>query len=338
MLKNSISFFLGSRSYFSGLVIFAGLCAFICTGCDNGSPTSHNVHTTRGINDVSANDRHMFQCDGVEFKVLLTQACIDQPCGLIFDVHGWLSNPDEQEGRSNLAKAALENGGYIVVQPGELSNPSSWNPETHYDIVFDFMEQAMDAFDVDMDRIHFTGFSQGGRMTWKFICDHPDILASAAPISATGSECFTEGNGPDEEVPILFVSGTNDILIRYYTSDNSWSVTDTIVGVMYDYGMVEMDADQYEFDENGDIVVDESGRIDIAGDDVDFEIVDGSQDAPYLWTRYTSVDGIVFEHLRHDNGHVYPDNPDNVFIPEEPTVPFTIGEAILQFFIQNPRK
>ena len=48
--------------------------------------------------------RHEFQCDGVQFKVLLTQECIDQACGLIFDVHGWLSNPDEQEARSNLAR------------------------------------------------------------------------------------------------------------------------------------------------------------------------------------------------------------------------------------------
>jgi predicted peptidase len=269
---------------------------------------------------------------------MLTQECIDHACGLVVDVHGWLSNPDEQEGRSNLAWAAMENGGYIVVQPGELSKPSSWNPEIHYAVVFEFMQQAMDAFDVDRDRVHFSGFSQGGYMTWKFICDHPDIIASAAPISATETHCFRTGTGPSRKVPILFVSGTKDILIPYYITDNAWSVNETLVSVMYDYDMVTVDADAYLFSEGGDIVVDETGRINIADENVQFEIVNGSEDNSYLWTRYTSPDNIAFEHLRHDNGHVYPDNPDSLIFPEEPTVWFSVGEAVLRFFAQNPRK
>ena len=79
----------------------------------------------------------------------------------------------------------------------------------------------MEAFDVDRDRVHFTGFSQGGFMTWKFICDHADI---------------------------------------------------------------------------------------------------------------------VLEHLRHTNGHVYPDNPDSLILTEDPSVGFSVGEAIPKFFIQNRRK
>ena len=45
----------------------------------------------------------------------------------------------------------------------------------------------------------------------------------------------------------------------------------------------------------------------------------------------------LFEHLRHTNGHVYPDNPDSLVFPEDPSVGFSVGEAILQFFIQNQR-
>lgn len=327
------------KSRFSWLLILTGLFGLLCTGCDSDSSSSvaRDVHPTRCISDVSAAVRHEFQCDGVQFKVLLTQECIDRACGLIFDVHGWLSNSDEQEGRSNLASAAAENGGYIVVQPGELSVPSSWNPAIHYDIVFEFMQQAIDAFDVDRDRVHFTGFSQGGLMTWKFICDHADIIASAAPIAAPELGCFRNGNGPSRKVPILFISGTEDILARYYKSASPVSITNTLVSVMYDYAMVTVDSDTYVFSETGDIVVDEASRIDIAADGVRFEIVDGSQDHGYLWTRYTTAEGIPFEHLRHTNGHVYPDNPDSLILPEDPSVWFSVGEAILQFFIQNPK-
>lgn len=307
-------------------------------GCNDGSSAViRDVHTTRCISDVTAANRHEFQCDGVQFKVMLTQECIDRACGLIFDVHGWLSNPDEQERRSNLARAAEDNGGYIVVQPGELSVPSSWAPDVHYDIVFEFMQQAMEAFDVDRDRIHFTGFSQGGLMTWKFICDHSDIIASAAPLSAPELGCFINGDGPPRKVPILFISGTKDILAHYYDAGNAASVTDTLVNVLYDYDMVTVDGDKYVFSEAGDVVVDETGRIDSAADGVHFEIIDGSQDNSFLWTRYTTADGIPFEHLRHNNGHVYPDNPDSLIFPEDPAVWFSVGEAILQFFIDNPK-
>jgi poly(3-hydroxybutyrate) depolymerase len=311
--------------------------ALACVACsDNDDAPVRDVHTTRCIEDVSANERHEYQCDGVQFKVLLTQACIDAPCGLIFDVHGWLSNPDEQEGRTTLARAALDRGGYIVVQPGELSEPSSWDGEIHYDIVHDFLLQASDAFDVDTDRVHFTGFSQGGWMTWHFICEHSDIIASAAPVAAPGGLCFLDGAGPERKVPTFLTSGTNDILIKYYSTESTWSIAHTLVGVMYDYGMVNEDYRNYEFSGAGDLVVDEFGLIDIASEGVDFEILDGDQDGDFLWTRYVA-DDTVFEHLRHANNHVYPDNPDSVIFPEDPTVWFSVGEAILQFFVDNPR-
>ncbi len=316
------------------------LTGLFCTACSDGSSSVsllRDVHTTRCITDVSALDRHEFECDGVAFKVLLTQECIDRACGLIFDVHGWLSNPNEQEGRSNLARAAQENGGYIVVQPGELSVPSSWKPHIHDNIVFEFMQQSIEAFDVDRDRVHFSGFSQGGLMTWNFICNHPDIIASAAPLSAPEVGCFLNGAGPARKVPILFTSGTEDVLVRYHDSGKGSSVTDTLVSVMYDYDMVTLDTPGYVFSDIGDIVVDDTGKIDVAADSVRFEIVDGGQDHSYLWTRYTGADGVVFEHLRHANGHVYPDNPDSLIFPEEPSVWFPVGAAILQFFIDNPR-
>lgn len=330
----------------SGIIVVFLVFIYGCNDSSNDSSNddsngnesiSRSVQTTRCIDNVAASYRHEFQCDGLEFKVLLTQQCIDQPCGLIFDVHGWGSNADEQEGRSNLASAALDEGGFIVVQPQVLSRLPSWDESAHYEIVFDFMRQAMEAFDVNRDRIHFTGFSQGGFMTWSFVCEHSDVIASAAPIAAQGGDCFREGAGPVRKVPIFLTSGTGDLVIPYYNSKGVWSIADTLVSVMYDYGMVTSDSSNYDFSATGDVVVDEFGRINDAADSALMEIVDGSQDGGFLWTRYTDINGLVFEHLRHANNHVYPDNPDSLIFPEEPSVWFTVGDAILQFFIQNPR-
>ena len=314
------------------------LCCLAGAGCDSSaSHAPRAVQTTRCITDVSASSRHHFECDGVAFKVLLTQQCIETACGLVVDVHGWLSSADEQERRSNLARVAEETGGYIVVQPGELSTPASWDPAVHYDIIFDFMQQAMTAFAVDRNRVHFTGFSQGGQMTWKFICDHADIIASAVPVSAPEVYCFLNGSGPARSVPLLYISGTADVLVRYYHTDKPLSVVDSVLGVMYDYGMSTVDARAYDFSDRGDLVLDESGKIVVAADDAAFEVVQGGPQLSYFWTRYTAADGVVFEHLRHSNGHVYPDNPDSTVIPEDPAVWFPVGEAILQFFIAHPR-
>jgi len=327
----------GRRS--AGVLAWPGLCVLLLAGCGDGSDAAmRDVHTTRCITDVSASSRYTFECDGVQFKVMLTQACIDAPCGLIFDVHGWLSNPDEQERRTGLARAAQDHGGYIVVQPGELSVPSSWKPDIHYPVVLDVLQQAIEAFDVDRDRVHFTGFSQGGLMTWTFVCDHADIIASAAPLAAPEVNCFLDGTGPQRPVPLFYMSGTGDILARYFSTGNGLSATDTLVRVMYDYGMASVDAADYVFSASGDIVVDATGRIDTAVDGVEFQVVDGSQEGTFLWTRYTGANDVVFEHLRHANGHVYPDNPDSLILPEDPAVWFPVGEAILQFFIRNPRE
>jgi poly(3-hydroxybutyrate) depolymerase len=316
------------------LLVLAALTTTACS--DSSSSIARNVQTTRCITDVAPSERQEFLCDGVQFKVMLTPECIERACGLIVDVHGWLSNPDEQERRSTLARAAMDNGGYIVIQPGELGTPSDWDPDTHYDVVFEFMQQAMDAYDVDRRRVHFTGFSQGGLMTWQFVCDYPDVIASAAPLSAIEIDCFRNGPGPSRDVPLFFISGVADPLVRYHGPVRALTVPHTLVAVMYDYAMVTVDAADYEYADGSGLLVDPSGRIDAVAPDARFEVVDGSEQGSYLWTRYTNAEGVVFEHLRHDNGHVYPDNPDNPLFPEEPAVWFSVGEAILEFFIANP--
>ncbi|MEZ5568918.1 MAG: hypothetical protein R3E54_11350 [Halioglobus sp.] len=322
----------------SWLIVCALAALWALSGCsDRSSGAQRQLQTTRCITDVSA-DAHRFECDGVVFNVMLTPECVARACGLILDVHGFLSNPEQQEQRSNLARAARDRGGYIVVQPGELSEPPSWRPEVHNALVFGFLQQAIEAFAVDEDRVHVTGFSQGGLMTWQLLCEHSPLIASAAPISAIEVGCFRSAGGPARRVPLLFISGTRDVLIQYYNPLAALSVPFTLMQVMYDYGLVSVDADAYAFGENGGLVTDASGRVDVAADGVRFEVLDGSDAAGYLWTRYTAEDGTVFEHLRHDNGHVYPDNPDSELFPEEPTVWFSVGDALLEFFVNNPRR
>jgi dienelactone hydrolase len=83
----------------------------------------------------------------------------------------------------------------------------------------EIVRQVRDAIHADPAKIHITGFSRGGFVTWRLLCDHADIFASAAPAAAgfSGRErtCFTAGKFPTREVPILFLMGRTDHQVTY---------------------------------------------------------------------------------------------------------------------------
>ena len=51
---------------------------------------------------------------------------------------------------------------------------------------------------VPSERILLGGFSQGGAMTWRFICAHADLLASAAPAAEAACP-FTAADSPSRQ-------------------------------------------------------------------------------------------------------------------------------------------
>jgi len=128
---------------------------------------------------------------------------------------------------------------------------------------------------LDRNRVHIGGFSQGGWMTWRFVCDNSDLIASAAPIGAgatypdeetvPGISCDFNAEGfPTEQVDILYMHGRSDPDVPFETAI-----------------------------EQRDLVV-------AAWDIVETEILVDEPD--YRWTRWTSPEGTVFEFLEHDCG------------------------------------
>ncbi|MBK8719798.1 MAG: hypothetical protein IPN32_34540 [Deltaproteobacteria bacterium] len=160
------------------------------------------------ITDVTAG-HHAFVCDGLTYDVEVPAACLLAPCGMIVDVHGLAMSAQMQDSNTNM-RALGQRYGYIVVQPNADPAPplSNWIPGIDDPKVFDFMQRTAAAWHVDADRWHFTGFSQGGFMTWRFACAHADVLASVAPGAACGNDfpiedCqFTDDESPSEPLDI----------------------------------------------------------------------------------------------------------------------------------------
>lgn len=281
-----------------------------------------DAETTSGVSDecitVTDAGHHQFECDDLVFDVNVPAACVDGPCGMIVDVHGLTMSAQMEDANTNLA-ALGERHGYIVVQPNANPAPpgSNWMPAVDDDKVFAFMQRVATVWPVDPDRWHFTGFSQGGFMSWRFACDHSDVLASVAPAAACGAgfdDCtFADGDAPAEPLDILFLHGTDDALVSYDC------VQPRLDAVVAHFGLGEEPTIEYE---------------------------DG-----YRRVRYEG-DEMVLEHLAHDlsaqsvviRGHCYPgsDDPGDApgqlfsFACVEPT-DLHWGEAVIAFFQAHPR-
>ncbi len=271
------------------------------------------------ITDVTAGV-HELMCAGSEvtFKLTVPADCLDQACGLILDVHGALMNGDMESEETELDRLGRDNG-YISIHPTAVvanGNPL-WNIGPDNAVLVDFVERVVAAFHVDEKRVHMTGFSQGGVLTWQLICQNPGLFASAAPAAAAlGSSSDATGicaggTMPDPALPILFLHGTTDELSPYSVA---LLQRDTIVRAW----------------------------------DLQQEEVVQSDDT-HTWTRYTNEGENHFEFIEHDyesdarlnailGGHCYPGSRSGGGLACEQDAAFHWGEAAMQFFLDHPKK
>jgi predicted esterase len=226
------------------------------------------------ITDVSAGD-HSVTCEGLTYLVLVPEACTTHACGLIFDVHGGTMSGAQMRDNTHLHELAPPHG-YIVVHPSATpeNTGGSWDLAAQPPLVGEFMDRMIAAFHVDMRRVHVTGFSQGSGMTFWFLCNKPELLTSAAPISGQSADAITAPGGGNclasiddswqPRVPILFMSGTSDTAL---VIEDARARVD---GLVERLGLGE-------------------GTM-IGGDEA------------YRRTRYEGDDGMVLEYLEHDYG------------------------------------
>lgn len=161
------------------------------------------------VSDVNAGSKTL-ACGAISADLHVPAGCITNACGLITDVHGLTMNGKMQERNTELAALGAQHG-YIVLQPNAPGAPpfSMWQP-AHDPLVYQLMLQVMAAFSVDSKRVHFTGFSQGGQMTWRFIKSYSGLLASAAPAGF----CLAKSHEPTSPIPVLHMQGKKDTMVN----------------------------------------------------------------------------------------------------------------------------
>lgn len=243
------------------------------------------------------------RCGVALYDLAIPDDCFDTPCGLIVDYPPGSLNGEQTDAYTNM-KALGNAAGYVVVQPNSGHGPFAARQDRA------FFDALIAALSIDASRVHVGGASMGGWQTWYFICDHSDLIASAAPHASgagstpgTGACDFDENHSPAEQV---------DILISHGRSDTS---------VAFSRGVAQVE-----------LVVDAWGMT------LSEVLVD---DPDYRWTRWTNDQETVLEFLEFDwttpsgEGHCYPGGVGSGGCGID--TPVHYGEAALAFYIAHPK-
>jgi polyhydroxybutyrate depolymerase len=298
-----------------------------CAGPDGG-PTPGGC-----ITDTSAG-AHTFTCEGLRTDAFIPAACERAGCGLILELHGDTgSGPLIDANTGLMALGAAQ--GYIVVAPTGPERADGLGPTWYTsddDRLIAILQAFAGAFHTDPKKNHLTGFSRGGYVTWRMLCEHADLFASVAPAaggSSPGGACdgvaevscpfdAAQPSGmPARAIPVLFLLGRSDVPVPYGCTARirdqaiaAWSLGSPAV-------------------------------------------VDG--DAGYTHTRWTgpSGGGALLETFEHSyetvadgpqstfKGHCLPGSTFDPYAPRyavacAPPNAFTWGQQVMAFFVQHP--
>ncbi|MBL0214861.1 MAG: hypothetical protein IPQ07_13380 [Myxococcales bacterium] len=308
-----------------GLALGAGCEGSVGTSGDAPSGPDAAPPVPSGcVTDVSPGD-HVYTCGGLSVDVRIPAACEAPGCGLILELHGDTGTGLLMDAHVKLRDLGAQHG-YIAVAPtgppygGGLPG-STWHAANDAALI-DLVGQVRDVFRVDAHKIHVTGFSRGGFVTWRLLCDHSDLFASAAPAGAGDGAgfgeqtCFTQGRAPARKLPILFLMGRTDVSVGYSSMQ---TIRD---GAIASYGA--------------------TGPVGLA------------QDASYRHDRWTGPGGEVIETFDHAyetvndgpwasaRGHCIAGSTMDPYAPQY-AIPckapnaFVWGEEVMTFFLAHPK-
>jgi len=190
------------------------------------------------VTDVSTGD-HTYTCGGLQVDARIPAQCQAPGCGLILVLHGDTGNGLLMDAHIKMRELGAQNG-YIVIAPSGPPWPggpgSTWSSGNDATLV-DMTTQFRDVFRVNPKKVHVTGFSRGGFVTWRLLCDHADLFASAAPAGAGfganfgETTCFQNNRAPSPKIPITFLMGRTDVSVGYTNMVNIRNAAITNYGV-----------------------------------------------------------------------------------------------------------
>ena len=151
---------------------------------------------------------------------------------LIINMHGYGGNATNQQIYSNMDQIAHSQN-IAVVYPQGFN--SSWNVFTYWDSNFlddvtfisIMIDEILQNFDIDSDRIYACGMSNGGYMAYRLACDLSDKIAAFGSVTGNFmiNDSINDCLDQNRDIPIIHFHGTSDGVVNYYPPSFDGSLT-----------------------------------------------------------------------------------------------------------------
>lgn len=160
---------------------------------------------------------------------LFTPTGKKRPLPLVVALHGGLNNGAMLEEQSGLNAEAQRQKFLVAYPDGFLGTWNAgkccWGARMFNIDDVGFLDALIDGLvksgKADKRRVYVTGFSNGGGMAYRYLCERAKKLAAVAVVSGSlGTDC-----APAKKVSVLAVHGTADPAVPYYGGNNmDWDV------------------------------------------------------------------------------------------------------------------
>ncbi len=176
-----------------------------------------------GISNISNAQIEDLQVDTTTRKMLVyAPASIVPDRPLLISMHGYNQDINYQRTQTQWELIAKENN-FVIVYPAGINNAWDISGTTDIDFILAIIDEMVDRYRIDRDRVYLSGFSMGGMMTYYAATEIADKIAAFAPVS--GYPMQGADTNSSRPVPIIHIHGTADDVVPYSgvaTCLNAW--------------------------------------------------------------------------------------------------------------------
>ncbi len=162
--------------------------------------------------------------DGLErdYYLHVPEGADGEPWPLVVVLHG---RGGDGPGMARLTDfdAIADEHGFIAVYPSGVEE--QWNyleDVLGYNLEADdvgflrsLVTNLSERYSIEPTRVYVTGFSNGGFMAQRLICEAPDLFAAFASVAAAGFGGLPQVCDDPQPVALLFIHGTSDAIIPF---------------------------------------------------------------------------------------------------------------------------
>lgn len=167
--------------------------------------------------------------------ILYLPANLESQAPLVFNLHGYTSNAEQQRFYSEMDGVADANGFAVCYPNGTLDEFESpfWNSgwgggvdDTGFLVA---LAQALqEEYDLDPERTFSCGMSNGGFMSYHLACAAYDTFKAVASVTGTMSTLTYASCDPPVPVPAFEIHGTLDLVVPYDGGDGMVPIVDVV--------------------------------------------------------------------------------------------------------------